>query len=79
MSNTELPSALKPTRFDRVIEFANRVSNFVFGDSDFDDPLAVEIGLGVSAHDIPADGWADTFNLDTARSILDLYPKEEQY
>ena len=36
----------------------------------FDDPLAVHIGLGVGAQDIPADGWSETFDKDVAMRIL---------
>jgi hypothetical protein len=37
---------------------------------DFDDPLAIEIGLSVGAQDIPAEGWPNDFKPEVAKRIL---------
>ena len=46
-------------------------------DDGFHDPLAVHIGLGVSAKDIPSEGWPKTFKRDVAIEILRHMPEDE--
>lgn len=42
---------------------------------DWDDPLAVEVGLGVGADDLPAEGWPDTFRPDIVKRVLGYLPE----
>lgn len=67
-----LTDPTQETLIQRVAQFCKDKGFFVHrevGDG-FDDPLAVHIGLGVGAQDIPADGWPKDFNKDIALEIL---------
>ncbi len=44
---------------------------------DWEDPLAVKVGLQVGADDIPADGWPDTFKPEVIGRILSYLPTED--
>ena len=41
------------------------------------DPLAVEVGLGVGANDLPAEGWPDTFKPEVIERILSYLPLDD--
>ncbi len=43
----------------------------------FDDPLAVEIGLGVGPNDIPPEGWPKDFKPEVANRILGYLPEAD--
>lgn len=61
---TRLPSV---ARYIRERLFPKRA---VRPNDGFNDPLAVHIGLGVGAQDIPADGWPESFDKDIAVRTL---------
>lgn len=43
-------------------------------DADFDDPLAVRVGLYVGADELPCDGWPKTFKPEVVSRILGYLP-----
>jgi len=45
---------------------------------DFDDPLAVEVGLLAGAEDIPCDGWPEEVDSEVLERILQLLPSDEE-
>lgn len=44
---------------------------------EFDDPLAVRVGLYVGADDLPCDGWPESFNRPVVERILSYLPTED--
>lgn len=44
---------------------------------DFNDPLAVEVGLGVGSQDIPPEGWPDTLKPEVIMLTLELIPDDD--
>lgn len=46
-------------------------------DAEWEDPLAVKVGLQVGADDIPAEGWPDTFKPEVIGRILSYFSEDE--
>ena len=73
-----LPSTGPEFRTERLLARKRRLAEQYaeMQDDDFEDPLAVKIGLWTG--DIPSDGWPEEFKPEVVRRILDYFVDIEE-